>query len=825
MAQILNFKNDYIGLAQNEAEERLKMYGLNSSEREEKPLSAAKILLKPRSFLQVIAAALMFMAGDILAGIIMVLLTGLYFATEIIFAKKLYAKTSNLKRLSGMKYRAVRDGELTLVRKEYLVPDDIIVLQGGERVPADAYLMETERLEMDEHLFTGDKTPVCDKSTEVDKNKQAPRKNCIYKDTIVLSGSLIAKVYATGEDASRYEEKKAEEGGFQRAARGVSFVMNIASVLMLALSILLNFAAQPAQDSLLLTISNTLLPAVGFALCFVPTEISNLIRLYYVTCAERMNRRHALVKNRRAMENLSSLTCLCVEKSGTITKDHLEVSGEYTENRPMFQNVSVLACDPNSQTDIEQAIILNATFCGVDTKALHSNKLLAQYPFSEDAKLAGNLWEIGDARLLCIKGSPENILSLCDVDTDQLHFIQNKQHSFTTAGEQVLAFAYRMLPEDEEEPDSLLGASYTYIGLLAFASQTRDTVPYAVKCCYKAGVNVIMTTGDSEETALAIARKIGLKPGRAITGDELKRCRLSGETPDLTDVNVFARVTSAQRCEIVRMLQEKGEIVAMTGDGIDDIEVLEQADVGIVTNGTACPAAAESSDLIMNDRNLIAAVDAIKESRQGHLNIKRCVGLVISAHFAMGLFALINLLTVGGLIISPTLAALLSTVIIPACALMFLDNIADIKQNFIPSGFLAGGKVSRVFMLRSLIQGGTLGLGTVLFYFMSLGLDDSVKRAAFFFMFNIGLLLCGISGISVKLTYFEAAKERKSFFSLFISGVVVLLTLMLIYIPYLNSAFGMTMLNVFVMLIALMVTVVANGWPEIVKLIRRRQQD
>ena len=823
MAQILNFKNDYTGLSQSEAGERLNMYGLNSAEKEEKPFSVAKILLKPRSFLQIIAAALMYMAGDILAGTVMVLLTALYFATEIILGKKLYEKSNNLKRLSGMKYRVVRGGELTLVRKEYLVPDDVLVLQGGERVPADAYLMETEYLQMDESLFSGDKTPVCDKTTEVDKNKQAPRKNCIYKDTIVLSGSLIAKIYATGEDASRYEEEKTEEGGFERAAKGVSFVMNIASVLMLALAVLLNFAVQPPQDSLMLTISNTLLPAVGFALSFVPTEIGSLIRLYYVTCAERMNRRHALVKSRRVMENLSALTCLCVEKSGTITKDHLEVSGEYTENRPMFQNVSVLACDPSPQTAVEQAVILNATFCGVDTKALHGNKLLAQYPFSEDAKLAGNLWEIGGARLLCIKGSPENILSLCDVDTDQLHFIQNKEHSFTTAGEQVTAFAYRMLSEDEDEPKSLLGASYTYIGLLAFASQTRDTVPYAVKCCYKAGVKVIMTTDDNEETALAIARKIGLKPGRAVTGDQLKRYRLLGETPDLTDVNVFAKVTASQRCEIVRMLQEQGEIVAMTGNGIDDIEVLEQADVGIVTNGTACPAATESSDLIMNDQNLIAAVDAIKESRQGHLNIKRCVGLVVSAHFAMGLFALINLLTGGGLIIAPTLAAFLTTAVIPACALMFLDNIADIKQDFIPSSFLARGKVSKVFLLRSLIQGGTLGLGAVLFYFMSLGLDDSVKRAAFLLMFNVGLLLCGISGISVKRTFVEAAKERKSFFSLFISGVVVLATLMLIYIPYLNSAFGMTMLNIFVMLIALLVTVLANGWPEIVKLIRRKQ--
>ena len=822
MAQILNFKNDYVGLSQSEAEERLKMYGLNSAEAEEKLFSVVRLIFKPRSFLQIIAAALMFAAGEILAGIIMVLLTVLYFFTQIHLGKKLYEKTTNLKRLSGMKYRVVRDGGLTLVRKEYLVPDDILVLQGGERVPADAYLMETERLQMDESLFSGDKTPVCDKATEVDKNKQAPRKNCIYKDTIVLSGSLVAKIYATGEDASHYKEEKTEDGSFERAAKGVSFVMNIASVLMLGLALLLSFAGQFFRESLAETISCSLIPAVGFALCFVPTEISSLIRLYYVTCAERMNRRHALVKSRRVMENLSALTCLCVEKSGTITKDHLEVSGEYTENRPMFQNVSVLACDPSPQTALEQAVILNATFCGVDTKALHGNRLLAQYPFSEDSKLAGNLWEIGDARLLCIKGSPENILSLCDVDTDQLHFIQNKQHSFTTAGEQVLAFAYRMLSEDEEEPQSLLGASYTYIGLLAFASQTRDTVPYAVKCCYKAGVNVIMTTDDNEETALAIARKIGLKPGRAITGEQLSQYRLNGETPDLTDVNVFAKVTSSQRCEIVRMLQEQGEIVAMTGNGIDDIDVLEQADVGIVTNGTACPAATESSDLIMNDQNLIAAVDAIKESRQGHLNIKRCVGLVISAHFALGIFALINLLT-GGLIISPALAALLSTAVIPACALMFLDNIADIKQDFIPSSFLARGKVGKVFLLRSLIQGGTLGLGAVLFYLMSMGLDDSVKCAAFFLMFNVGLLLCGISGISVKRTYFEAARERKSFFSLFISGIVVLVTLMLVYIPYLNSAFGMTMLNIFVMLIALLVTVVANGWPEIVKLIRRKQ--
>ena len=154
---------------------------------------------------------------------------------------------------------------------------------------------------------------------------------------------------------------------------------------------------------------------------------------------------------------------------------------------------------------------------------------------------------------------------------------------------------------------------------------------------------------------------------------------------------------------------------------------------------------------------------------------------------------------------------------------MFLDNLADIKSDFIPSGFLGKGKVGRVFLLRSLLQGCTLGMGIILFYFMSWGLDAPVMRPAFLFMFDIGLVLCGFTGLSGKRTFFEVFRERKSFFSLFISGVVVLLTLMLMYIPYLNGAFGMDMLNILVMLIALLLTLLFNGWPEAAKLIRRKQ--
>lgn len=812
MSQILNFKGEYRGLTSEEAEKRLSMYGLNEDEPEaETPYSMGKAILTPRFFVQAASVLLLFLSEQYVLGAVMLLLTVMLTVGDVIWQLKLYEKESSIKRMSGMKFRAIRDGELTLVRKEYLVPDDIIVLQGGERVPADAHLLDAEELAVNEFLFSGSTAPVT-KKIGAESGKTLPKSTCVYKNTLVVSGSLVARIFATGEDVAIKREQSRSKSQFEKSSKiPVRIVMAIGAILMLLAAVLCFVRTDKDKlDGFSDVIVKVILPSLSLGMCFVPAQVEKLIKHFYFDGAIRMNRRHALVKNMGTIEALSAITCVCVEKSGTVTKNHIEVADVFAEETRFFTNICVLACEPAPTDAAEKAILLYATFGGTDVKELFSNRREAVYPFSESAKMAGNLWVIGGQRLLCIKGSPEETLALCNIEPNELHYIQQKRLSFAKQGRQVLAVAFAALPPDQPKPENLSDIRYEYMGLIALENATRDTVPYAVKSCHKAGVRVIMVTGDNEDAAAAIGRQIGLS-GKTVTGSELDR------NPDLSGVSIFAKVTPSQRLQLLKMLREQGEIVALVGTDAGDTELLEEADVGISVSGNASPAACESCDMLMSDDNFLAVAEAVKESRQIHRNVKSALGLMMAAHIAMAVFAAVVAITGGTELFTPVLSTILASILFPVAASMFLGNTADLKSDFTSSNFTGRGVVSRSFLLRVLIFGGTMALAITLFYLFTLDLKADIHRSILLMMISLGLVLTGFTLVSRKRTFFEVVGEKKGFSGMLQAGVLFLTSLIVIYVPYLNTAFGFGAPNVLVLLISLIVTAIFTAWPEVAK--------
>lgn len=810
MSQILNFKGEYRGLTAEEAEKRLTMYGLNEDEPEsETPYSMGKAILTPRFFVQTVSVLLLFLSEQYVLGAVMLLLTVMLTVGDVIWQLKLYEKESSISRMSGMKFRAVRDGELTLVRKEYLVPDDIIVLQGGERVPADAHLLDAEELTVNEFVFTGSTSPVA-KKIGAESGKTLPKSTCIYKNTLVVSGSLVARIFATGEDVAIKREQSRSKSQFEKSSKvPVRIIMAVGAVLTV-LAAILCFIRADKLENFTDVIVKVALPALSLGMCFVPAQAEKLIKHFYLEGAIRMNRRHALVKNMGTIEALSAITCVCVEKSGTVTKNHIEVADVFSEENRFFTNICVLACEPAPTDAAEKAILLYATFGGTDVKDLFSNQREAVYPFSESAKMAGNLWNIGGQRLLCIKGSPEETLALCNIEPNDLHYIQQKRLSFAKQGRQVLAVAFAALPPDRPKPENLSDIRYEYMGLIALENATRDTVPYAVKSCMKAGVRVIMVTGDNEDAAAAIGRQIGLN-GKTVTGSELDG------NPDLSDVSIFAKVTPARRLQLLKMLRSQGEIVALVGTDAGDTELLEEADVGISVSGNASPAACESCDMLMGDDNFLAVAEAVKESRQIHRNVKSALGLMMAAHLAMAVFAAVVAITGGTELFTPVLSTILACILFPVAASMFLGNTADLKSDFAPSNFTGRGVVSKSFSIRVLTFGGTMALAITLFYLFTLDFRPEIHRSILLMMVTLGLVLTGFTLVSRKRTFLEVIGEKKGFSGMLQAGILFLTSLVLIYVPYLNTAFGFAAPNVLVLLISLVVTAIFTAWPEVAK--------
>lgn len=740
----------------------------------------------------------------------MLLLTVMLTVGDLIFQMRLYEKETTLRKLGGMKFRTVRDGELTLVRKEYLVPDDIIVLQGGERVPADAHLLEIEDLTVNESILTGSSAPAA-KKTGVDNGKTLPKSTCIYKNSLILNGSLVARVFATGEDAAVKREENRGITHFEEKIKLPVRVILTMGLLETLVAALLGYLRAGEIAGLADVLIKVVLPAVSVGMCFIPSQVDKLVRLFYLNGAGRLNRKHALVKNTATMEQLSAITCVLVEKSGTITKNHMEVADVFTEEPKLFNNVCVLACEPAPTTPAEKAILLYSTFSGTPIKELFDNKREATYAFSESNKMAGNLWEINGQRLLCIKGSPEEILALCTVDPNELHYIQQKRQAFAKQGHQVLAAAYTVLPKEQTPPEKLSDLRYEYIGLIALENTTRDTVPYAVKSCVKSGVRVIMMTGDSKETAVAIGKQIGLQSTKTVIGSELD------SEPDIEDVGIFAKITPDQRIKVVNLLRSKGEIVAAVGTETSDTVMLEESDVGISVNSTASPAAAESCDMLMSDDNLLAIAEAVKESRQIHRNLKSALALLLAAHFGLALFVAVVMVVGGTAMFSPVFAVLLSGVIFPLAASMFMGNTFDIKADFTSSSFIGKGIVNSTFYPKAMILGATLAMAMILFYLFTLNLEVEVHRSVFLMMTSAGVVLEGFTLSSRKNTFLASVKEKHGFSGAFQAGLIFLCCLIIIYVPFLNTAFGFAAPNVLVLLIALIVTFLFTFWAEFVK--------
>ena len=836
VAQLKDFKNDYTGLSDEKVAEHIKLYGYNSEtkqEEKEKGFSVIGVFFRFRFILLAAASALSFFYGEIVSGAIIAALALTYVITEIIKGRKCEEIVFRMKQSAKTTCNTVRDGEMRLVYREHLVPDDIIILEEGENVPADAHLLEIHDLTVDESIFTGDRTPV-QKITGADSLNEDLKRSCIYKGSKIVSGRLVARVTATGVDTKLFKTYGSEDelDGYltatERTVRRVCSILTLASAVILAFSALFRFTAIDIFDEnpVLNTIYNTFYPAIAFALCFIPAEVESFIRIYYIKGVKRLNERGAVVRNLNTIEHLSAVSCICIEKTGNITKSRMELADEVTSNSQMMTNVSVLSCEKKAETGaIDQAIILAATFKGTDVAELQENELLKEYPYDSSVGASGNLWNINGSRLLCIKGSPDILMPLCDVPADMLYTVQNKKIAYEKQGYLVLASAFIALSDEDEIPDKLSNLRYSFIGLMAFDTPTKDNIPYAVKSCAKAGIKVVMTTGDSPETAVSIARRIGIKNDGVITGEQLREAAATGEKLDLTDVGVFARITPEQKIDVIRYLQEAGEIVAVAGDRNADSNILEQADVAITAAAGATGASAEASEVTVSDCDFENVVDVLKVARQIYGNVKRCISLNITALITLAVFAGLNLFLGTQQVITPLLYGIIGVLIIPVLSLMFLDNSSDLKADIKASNFIGTGKIRRGFFVRPLVQAFGLCAAEIVFYLISSGYginsEETVAQLTgqsasnFLLIFVFGIIISGWINLSER-SVIDALRAGQSFAGL-LSGAVVLFALLLVFVPFVNTATGLDSVNVLMPVIALVITLVSQIPSEIMK--------
>jgi calcium-translocating P-type ATPase len=659
------------GLAAPEAARRLAEFGPNHVEevaREHLLLSFAREFTHFFAIILWIGAALAFLAeqfdpgqgmarlGVAIIGVIVV--NGVFSFWQEYKAEQAVAA---LRQLLPQKVQALRDGAIVEMLAGDLVPGDIVLLEEGNSIPADCRLIEVFGLRVNTATVTGESRPMARNTEASSEDSALYAKNVVLAGTSVVSGQARAVVYATGmrTEFGRIAHLTQTVGsGPSPLQREIARLSRIVAVLATGMGVVLFFIGQamglPTWENLLF--------AIGIIVANVPEGLLPTVTLSLAMATKRMAKRNALVRHLPAVEALGSTTTICCDKTGTLTQNRMSVQRLWLGGG--FLDFGDLAKQPRLTTD-NRELFVNAALCHnlkiVDDKllgdpmevalagmgrqvagGLADHKRIDEIPFDTDRKRMSVLSETPQGRMLYCKGAPETVLAACDfvqfdagivpIDPAAKTRLLAAQRQMAEAGLRVLAFAHCAIKDGmpNEERGMILS------GLVGLEDPPRAEVPDAVARCATAGIRIIMVTGDHPHTALAIARQIGLVKSEqpvVITGDELRaispaHLQLALDAKEI----IFARVAAEQKMLIVEALQKKGEIVAVTGDGVNDAPALKTADIGIAMGISGTDVAKEAADLILLDDNFASIVAAIEEGRAVFDNIRKFLTYILSSN-------------------------------------------------------------------------------------------------------------------------------------------------------------------------------------------------
>lgn len=798
MAKFFNFEEDYYGLTANEIEKKLSMYGLNTytkSPRVFMGFSYKDVLLSPSVLLMFFAGVLCFFGAGIGMGIAVLIIDAFYAAVEIRFRKSADDRLDEIEETTAMKFRVIRAGKLELIEKEFIVPEDTIVVQAGERVPADAFILESRDLTVDEGIFTENNTPVAKYVGAMSKG--ALNQTFVYGGTTVISGIAVCKVRSTGVDTKYYQrfgDEPDRHPYYTNLEEVVRSMVLLCSVVAMALVIAIIVIKLVSGADIV----SSALSGVTLGLCFIPTGIGSVIRLYYTKGAMSLIKGGAVVKSLSDIEKLNSLSVLCVEKEGAISRNSPEVRGVYAKSEELLYKVAALACDPNTVDPSERALMQKASFFDEKITDVYTDNVFIEKISDAGESMSGAVWNVGGGRLCCIKGIPEQILPMCRLNGDALYAAQKKYESYYSKGWSVMAVA--CVDSDTENMDVTAGFSYMFVGFVAFSAPLRDSVSAAVKTCRRAGVRVVMLTEENPSVAGSTGKMIGLSANAVITGKQIEESLDYGMQLDF-DADIYAKLTPEQKLYVIGKLKENGEVVAMTGTRTGDAEALKAADVGITISQHSAGSAYEAADVIMNDDNFSTIADMIAAARQVHRNIKRAVSLMISGYIGLMILITINLFSETQLMLTPAIIALVTMIFLPFAGLGYVGCRSDMRSVMPPSDFVADRKINYRFIGMSALFGALSGAVAVASYlFMYKGTNFEPARSCAFISYAVCSAAFAVLRHSYESpirTFLDADTMPKVSVALF-----AFLPIALVYIPLVNAAFGLAAIDILALLIS-----------------------
>lgn len=784
------------GLSQADAQARLRTEGFN-----ELPMGdgrgilriVADVLREPMFALLLAAGAIYLLLGDLGEALVLLAFATLSVLISVVQETRSERVLAALRDQASPRALVIRDGERRRIPGREVVRGDTIVVIEGDRIPADAVVASANSLVVDESLLTGESVPVSKRAGDRDDAMARPggeNTPYLYSGTLAVHGEGIAVVRATGpaSELGRIGQSLSaispEPPRLQKETRrlvrifaGVGGVATVAVVLLIGLT----------QGDWL----KAVLGGIALGMSLLPEEFPLVLTAFMVMGAWRLSRVRVLTRRASAIEMLGAATVLCSDKTGTMTQNRMTLVELRTPGKiwragqtgPAAEVAALLetarrASSPDPSDPMEKAIAARA---GDEVRS----EPVRRYGLQSTLLAMSHVWQDAEgSRYVATKGAPETVGALCRLDSTGQAWLRGAVEEMAGEGMRVLGVARGGVPPGAL-PDDQTGFDLDFLGLLGFADPLRENVPAAIGECRSARIRVVMITGDYPATAQAIASRAGIDAGRVIDGPALDGLDDAALRDAVRTTSVFARIMPEQKLRLVQALKADGEVVAMTGDGVNDAPALRAAHIGVAMGGRGTDVAREASAIVLLDDEFGSIVRTIRLGRRIYDNLRKASAYIVAVHIPIAGLALLPLLFGLPFMLSPVHIAFLEMVIDPVCSIAFEAETEERDLMQRPPRAADSRLLSRPMMVFSLLQGGLAlaALAIVLWVGIVRDMPTDELRALMFtslVLINVGLIVVNRSFSSS----LSVALRRPNLFLWFLlSLVATVLTVALSWPP------------------------------------------
>jgi Ca2+-transporting ATPase len=837
-----NEKSQPTGLTTTKAQTLQDKYGKNELTPQKKESFLKKtfhIICEPMFLLLIAAAVIYFVLGEPRDGAIMLIFVVGIISIDVIQEWKTDRTLNALKDLSAPHITVIRDGKEQTIASADLVPGDLMMICEGVKIPADGVIIHSNDLCINESSLTGEAEGIwkaCTGNTELCNDYW--RLDYCYAGTLVIQGSALIQVDQIGAKTEygkigvQVAAAPKESTPLQRqTANLVKFSAAIAAILFLLVTIFtyLNIPNHAFAERII----ESILAGITLAMAMIPEEFPVVLTVFLSMGAWRLAKKQSLVRKLPSVETLGTVSVLCVDKTGTITMNQMTVQEIWALNKDESQLIETmgLGCETDAYDPMEKAMLAYCDQGGFSEKRLFNGELITEYAFTNELKMMGHVWHRNDEIVIAAKGSPERILTVCEIGEDDRKEVTAKIEEMTASALRVIAVATMKPKTKTEIPDTINDCRLTFLGLIGLADPPRQNVADDIAVCNKAGIRVVMITGDNGMTAAAIAQKIGMQScNQIITGDMINDMSDEELQKKVKTCNIFSRVVPEHKMRIVKAFKNNGAVVAMTGDGVNDAPALKYADIGIAMGKRGSEVSREAADLILLDDNFTTIVETVKDGRRIFDNIRKAVGYIFTIHIPIAFSALLAPLlgiNPAALMMLPLHVVLLELVIDPTCSVILERQPAERDIMNRPPRNPKEKLVNTSLLLKSVLQGIVVFAASFATYFYmlhSVDIDAATARAMGLSIIIIAnLLLVQVISSEHDSVLQSTRRLLKDKVMWFAFGGTILMLGIILYSP-LNSFLKLSALSLPQMLTAIFIAAAAVLWYEPVKLMKKRRK-